>query len=497
MGGQLAKSYESLMGSIGRAMFYRPERQRVRELLSRESRPKLMVNGTEYPLFDMSMSGLSFLAHNGSAEMSVGDEADVLLLLHGEEIFSGLARVARVEPGPRGGSRGGLGLVRGFLDLPEIRRRDDEKQLDDALNEGHELATTLIPATYREVVARIVYFFQYYRRNLDYHEKRYRDEGADEEAITRLVYRATDALRQPWAEFQREASRAAVECLGDRKVLLAAKEFTETLLVPCMLDIPLNSRAYLKPLGYPGDYQVMLYYYADGYEGDTVFTKAMHKLHMEHPLANGVRTRKELIVRQMEEEHRRVIRSEGESATCRVTSLGCGPAREVSDFIARNRNWSGEIVWTLIDQEEEALSVAYRAGRRELSTWDSRGRLELLNLSFLQLLSEGLPLRDPGSQDFIYCTGLFDYIREERAQTLIKAMYELIPPGGLLMIGNALAPNEHFWTPEFLGDWTILYRTRDEVERLAALLPETADVDVIIEPGNAYYFLMLRKNEKG
>ena len=485
------------MGSIGRAMFYRPERQRVRELFSRESQPKLMVNGTEYPLFDVSMSGLSFLAHNESAEMSVGDEADVLLLLHGEEIFSGKVRVARIEPGPRGGSRVGLGLVRGFLDLPEIRRRDDEKQLDDAVHRGHELATTLIPATYREVVARIVHFFQYYRRTFDYHEQRYRDEGADEEAITRLVYRATDALRQPWAELQREASMAAVECLGDRRVLLAAKEFTETLMVPCMLDIPLNHRAYLKPLGYSGDYQVMLYYYADGYEGDTVFTKAMHKLHMEHPLANGVRTRKDLVVRQMEEEHSRVIRSKGESATVRVTSLGCGPAREVSDFIARNRNWTGEIIWTLIDQEEEALSVAYRASRRELSTGDSRGHLELLNLSFLQLLSEGLPLRDPGSQDLIYCTGLFDYIREERAQTLIQTMYELVAPGGLIIIGNALAPNEHFWAPEFLGDWTILYRTRDEVFRLAALLPENADVDVITEPGNAYFFLMVRKNEVG
>ncbi|HSL18738.1 MAG TPA: hypothetical protein VLB51_12600, partial [Methylomirabilota bacterium] len=61
----MVKSYEALMGSVARAMFYRPERQRVRELLSRDARPKLLINDAEYPLFDISMNGLSFLSPNG------------------------------------------------------------------------------------------------------------------------------------------------------------------------------------------------------------------------------------------------------------------------------------------------------------------------------------------------------------------------------------------------------------------------------------------------
>ena len=82
----MVKSYEALMGSLGRSMFYRPERQRVRELLSRDARPKLLINGAEYPLFDVSMNGLSFLTANGARGWPIGttDDTDAGCFLGGE-----------------------------------------------------------------------------------------------------------------------------------------------------------------------------------------------------------------------------------------------------------------------------------------------------------------------------------------------------------------------------------------------------------------------------
>ena len=41
----MARSYEELMGAIGRAMFFRPERKRVRDLWSREASPALLIGG--------------------------------------------------------------------------------------------------------------------------------------------------------------------------------------------------------------------------------------------------------------------------------------------------------------------------------------------------------------------------------------------------------------------------------------------------------------------
>jgi SAM-dependent methyltransferase len=220
----------------------------------------------------------------------------------------------------------------------------------------------------------------------------------------------------------------------------------------------------------------------------------MHKLHMEHPLAVGVRARKDFMVEMIEREHEKIIEEQGTKAELRVVSLGCGPARETSDFVARNKNWPGRVIWTLIDQEEKALSVAYRTSQREITKNRSNCSLSLLNLSFMQMLSEGLPLRQPGSQNFIFSTGLFDYVRESRAHSLLQGMYDLLAPGGMLAIGNAMAPNEHFWAPEFMGDWTMLYRTEEEMLRLASKLPEGAEIEVVKEPAGAYYFLLVKRH---
>ena len=110
------------------------------------------------------------------------------------------------------------------------------------------------------------------------------------------------------------------------------------------------------------------------------------------------------------------------------------------------------------------------------------------------MLSEGLPLNAPESQHFIYSAGLFDYLRESRAKVLIRALYDLLASGGLLAIGTLVAPNHFFWGAEFLMDWTLLYRTREEMLRLADLLPETAEREVVLEPSGAYYFLLIRKH---
>jgi SAM-dependent methyltransferase len=488
----MVKQYEALMGSLGRAMFYRPERQRVRELLSRDSRPKLLIDGAEYPIFDVSMNGLSFLTPNGAGEWNIGKTINLELLLHGEPIYQGTAHVARIEPGPRG-ARIGVGLMTGFLDLPEIRRRDDQKLLEEQIDNGAANQLSTVPSAFREKVAEFLHFYQYYRRALDYHERRFRAEGATDQDLQEFTQRSFEALCGPYYQLDREATAVARKCITDRETLIAAKEYTETVLAPLMLDIPFANRAYLKPLGYPGDYQVMLYYYNKSFEGDSVFARVFHRIGIEHPLANGVCTRKDFIVKLMGLEHDRVLAERGDACEFRVASLGCGPAREVSEYVAERRGWPGTAIFTLIDQEEEALGVAFRACKREIGRFDAPAQLDVLNLSFVQMINEGVPLHDPESQDYIYCTGLFDYIKTGRAQGLVCALYDLLAPGGLMSVGNAIGPPECWWTAEFLGDWTMIYRTRKEVEELGAMLPDSAVREAVAEPGNAYFFLNVRK----
>jgi extracellular factor (EF) 3-hydroxypalmitic acid methyl ester biosynthesis protein len=491
----MPKSYEELMGALGRAVFFRPERRRVRDLLSRDAQPQLLVEGKEFPLFDLSMNGVSLISRNGDQLWPVGTELELTLLLYDKEVYKGRARVARVEPDPKTGTRIAFGLTNGFLDLPEILRQDEEGRLEKQLRFGPEHLRTKIPRDLQEATLRAVHFLHFYKRTLDRHEARYQAPGGGgEEAIASLQQRAFEALMGPWTEIQRAASLAAVECLNDRGVLAAAKEYTENLVTSVHIACPMPRRAYTKPLGYSGDYQVMLYIYSNAFEGDSVFARVFHRFAVEHPLCVGIRTRKDFVVRIMEKEHERFLGLKQDDPVFRVASLACGPAREASDFIKCRKSWPGQVVFTLIDQEEEALSHAFHQSQRQIQVTGANAAIQCLNLSFIQLLRDPslIPVEHP--QHFIFATGLFDYIRESTAKVLIRSLYDQLAPSGLLALANAIGPNDHFWSPEFVLDWTLLYRTREEMLRLASRLPDTAEVDVVVEPGNAYYFLTVRKH---
>jgi len=193
-------------------------------------------------------------------------------------------------------------------------------------------------------------------------------------------------------------------------------------------------------------------------------------------------------------EHDRFLTLEKGESVFRVASLGCGPAREVSDFVKRRKVWPKEVVFTLIDQEDEALSIAYHEGQREILAAGCNGLLQCLNLSFIQILRDPSLVPVEHRQHFIFATGLFDYLRETTAQVLLRALYDQLETGGFLAVGNAISPNDYFWSAEFMLDWTMLYRTREEMLRLGMGLPQTAELEVVVEPGNAYYFLLVRKH---
>ena len=491
----MTKSYEELMGALGRAVFFRPERRRVRDLLSRDAQPQLLVNDHEFPLFDLSMNGVSFVSREASHSWPVGTELEIKLLLYNKQVYGGRGRVARLEPGPKTGMRIGVGLSSGFLDLPEILRQDEEGRLENELKYGPEHWRAKIPQPFQDAVARAVHFLQFYRQVLDRHEARYKAPGGGgSHSIAALEEKGLAAMREPWREIERVATRAAMECLNDREVLRAAKDYTETLVTPLMIDAPLIHRAYTKPLGYSGDYQVMLYYYNNALEGDSAFARVFHKIAVEHPLSNGVRTRKDYIINLIEEEHQRHLTRANGDGVFRVVSLGCGPAREVSGFVKRRKAWPGQVVFTLIDQEDEALSIAYHESQREILATGSNGVLQCLNLSFIQILRDPSLIPVEHKQHFIFATGMLDYLRESTAQILVRALYDQLAEGGLVALGNAISPNDHFWPAEFILDWTMLYRTREEMLRLGKWLPENAEMSVSVEPGNAYYFLLVRKH---
>lgn len=488
----MTASYEDLMGAFGRDAYFRPERRAARGLLSRDARPRVRVHHVECGVHDLSLTGVSFQLPPG-LELATGEELPLEMVVHDETVFHGLARVVRIESG-RLGRMAAVTLLTDVLDVDDLVRRDEERRLQIELERGPLGVLELVPPAYFDVVARAAHFVQHYRRELDRQEARLKAAGASDEALVELARKAAETVLPRWNAFERAASEAALPILGDPDRLAAAKSVTETLLTSLMLDVPLVDRAYNKPLGYPGDYQVMLYYYENGYRGGSVFAKVFHKIFMEHPLAIGVRTRKAYMAGALTSEHRRA-RASRPRDHFRALSLGCGPAVEIAEFIPSCDVPDSRVELTLVDQEDEVLSIAYGGARRALAARGTQGRVSCLNVSFAQLAKDPSLLRRVGAQDFIYSVGLFDYLRESRAKELIGGLFDRLAPGGTLAVGNAAAPNMHFWAPELVGDWSILYRSRKDMERLSEALPAGTAWTVELEPGGYYFFLRARRTD--
>ena len=70
------RSYEELLGGFGRAVAFRARRQLARELV-REHAASIVIGDVSFPLYDMAMSGVSFLAPGEAPAWPVDAVVDV------------------------------------------------------------------------------------------------------------------------------------------------------------------------------------------------------------------------------------------------------------------------------------------------------------------------------------------------------------------------------------------------------------------------------------
>ena len=484
------KQYDDLYGGVGRAMNFRAKRVLAREVADLDGFD-LTVDGKPAQVHDLAMSGLSF--HTPPADSSaVGDAVELRVCFAEQVIFEGAARVARIEDLGRS-RRIAVQLLTGFLDLPAIRRADEDRTLQLRLGTGADKVRDKVPADFREVNEHAAFFLAHHRRLLDETENRYREQGANgRELIDRLVQQASDAMRPEWLAISSRAGEIARPYLEDAETRAAMKAYVETLITSQLLDVPIVSRAYTKPLGYAGDYQVMNLIFRNAYEGRTVFSRVINKLFVEESIAEGARARLELLKKIYADELARRT-ALGASEPFRIMSLGCGPAKEVSDFADGPDAWPTPIHWTLLDQDEQVLSLAYSESFKRLTARRDGSSVRCLYMSFQQLIADPEGSFNEESHDLVYASGLYDYLRQNRARELTRALYDKTSPGGLCIIANGAAPSKSLWPTEFILDWTLIYRTEAEMRDIADALPADAEVEFTAEREGAFSFLIARK----
>ncbi|MGA9778918.1 MAG: hypothetical protein ACLPRE_14725 [Limisphaerales bacterium] len=239
-----------------------------------------------------------------------------------------------------------------------------------------------------------------------------------------------------------------------------------------ILAAPFAYRTFEKPLGYPGDYEMVNMILRNGYEGDSLFAKIVHNWFVRQPPAAAHRNRIKYLAERIELEAYRVARSGGKA---RVFNFACGPAVEVQNFF--RSSFSEKVELTLADFNAETLEYAGKMLAKIKNFFEVRTNVHFQKKTVYQLLKENYkPAGKKPQYDLVYCAGLFDYLPDTTCRQLMEVFYNFVAPGGLLVATNVEPSNPLRYGMEHLLDWHLLYRREPD---LRALRPAEADPDEV------------------
>jgi hypothetical protein len=228
-------------------------------------------------------------------------------------------------------------------------------------------------------------------------------------------------------------------------------------LLPYVLLGRSPERAYTKPRGYAGDYLTIEWIYRAEAAGVGRVGPLIDRCFLDLPVAQAVRNRRGLLATEI---HRAVEANPGRDV--RVTSMACGPARELFDVFGQ-LDPSIRLTASLVDIDAEALEFV----RRERSSRGLDDRMEL-HLANLVHLATGRQRLELPPQHLVYSIGLIDYFDDRFVVSLIDYVHGLLHPGGRLILGNFHPRNQCRAVMESALDWKLIHRTEDDLNRLYA-----------------------------
>src|SRR5215471_6816201 len=391
-------AYEELTGSQGREVWFRAPRYEARKLFPHLP-PRVKVRSGLHKLHDISLGGIAVVCAQTAEDIpDVGEVVPLAIQQSGYSIFEGNARVCRRE-NTVFGSKLAFSFVNGFVEFDKLLSRNVQAQIavQSALFTGE--TSQLVPKDYRVFCADVLKLLGSYRDLLDENmglarqfERDFDLDGAYEACEGRLL--------QHWRSLWRTGNDLVKDVVLNRDVLEATKAFTEVVLTPEMRLGAIWDRSYGKPLGYPGDYEVMNQVYDWQRCGASVYQMLMHRLGLD--VAECIKTRMEVV----RDHIARLVQEKGQARAARIMSLGSGPAREIELYLAGASLKNRRAEFTLIDQEQAALSYAVEKTYPYVMLTKGQARLQCLNISFTDILRGGGAIGSLPPQDLIYSVGL-------------------------------------------------------------------------------------------
>jgi hypothetical protein len=245
----------------------------------------------------------------------------------------------------------------------------------------------------------------------------------------------------------------------DQQTIKKCFNFFRASVGPFMYQSAYAHRAYYKPRGYAGDFEMMKIVYNNERRGKTLFGKSMEHYFVSVPEAQAVRNRAVYLSQKL----KGVLETR---ESCRIMSLACGPAMEIQNLMKEQPSLFHEKAEIhLVDQDLEALKRCQKdihdlSRQNNIST-----KFQFHSWAVKNIIETGSPIKEI---DLVYSAGLFDYLSDPVAQYAARQLIQALRSNGHVVIGNfnTSAPNR--FGMSLVTDWNLIYRTEDDLKDLFA-----------------------------
>lgn len=381
-----------------------------------------------------------------------------------------------------------MGKNRGGKTVSLTEKREEVREnLGEILERGRLLDR--VAPDFKVVVSDLRDFLEAMKQKLDAEESKIQSEAPEEQdLVEREVLNIAEEIATDYVNNAISRMNEIVSTLTQVEHNIHRNYFQHHLH-PFLLLSPFVRRAYLKPLGCPGDYEVMNMLYGDHDQGESLFARLINRYSCQVTAARSVRERVPYMLGKINQTIERVSRRR---EVVSIASMGCGPAREIQELIETtpHSDWCHV---SLTDMAKEALWHCYTKILELTLVTRSRIRVNYLNQSIHQLIRTPHALDPLMGQDLIYALGLFDYLPFHVARHAVRRLYRLLSEGGELIIGNFDCSNDSRYYMEYGAEWYLFYRAREEMVRLTEGLPSPARVSVETDERGVQLFLIIEK----
>jgi len=272
--------------------------------------------------------------------------------------------------------------------------------------------------------------------------------------------------------------------LNDAALARQVKQRVRALMGYFLYQSNIFRMAFIKPRGYPGDYEIIEAAY-----NNRAFSPCLGKFldlySLQLPYTVAVRGRKDMMRDML---HRFINCSAAERLN--ILNLASGACREIRELCALPIVFRGAINIMCIDQDGQAIEYA----RQKLD----RIRTDNVHINMIQgniLRLESLDVGPDNGLDLIYSIGVADYLHDRMLLKLFGDCYRKLKPQGTLVVAHKAKEDKWPLGFNWYGDWNFVARSVNDLVQLMqrAIGEDNIAVTTEWEQSGVIFFIIVTK----